>query len=104
MRPPLSKELHKVSCLILGVKLFQMKASCIPCISSINCSENEVINVRYAILDSANFLNIIIFPSSVIFLILYKFKTCCMLVMLFTKFFVFKTAILTPFREPMPAT
>ena len=65
LRPPSSKELHKVSCLILGVKLFQMKAFCFLCISSINCFENEVINVKNTILDSANVLKIIIFPSSV---------------------------------------
>ena len=40
--------------LILEVKLSQMKAFCIFCISSINCFENEVINVRYTVSDSAN--------------------------------------------------
>ena len=53
LRSPSSKELHKVSCLILGVKLFQIKGFCILCISSINCFENEVIDVRYTILDNA---------------------------------------------------
>ena len=98
------------------------------CISSINFG-NEVINVRYTTLDSANVLKIIIFSSSVIFLILHKFKTFCIIVMFFTKCFCIcnfwvqekctpkifiiyviksihvipQTAILTPFREPMPA-
>ena len=44
-------------------------------------NENEVVNVRYTILDSA-VLKIIIFPSGIIFLILHKFKTFCILVML----------------------
>ena len=53
-------------------------------------NENEVVNVRYTILDSA-VLKIIIFPSGIIFLILHKFKTFCILVMLLTIFFVFVT-------------
>ena len=44
------------------------------CISSIKCSENEAINVRYKILDSANILKIIIFSLSVIILILINLK------------------------------
>ena len=51
LRSPFSKELHKGSCLVLGVKLLQMKTFCFLCISSINCFENEVINGRYTILD-----------------------------------------------------
>ena len=86
LRQPSSKELNRFSCSILEVKLFQMKAFCIFCISSINCFENEIINVRYTILDTANVLKIIIFPSSVIFLILHKLKIFYILVMLFTKF------------------
>ena len=85
LRPPSSKELHNVSCLILGVKLFQMKAFCILCISSIDCFKNEVINIRYIILNNTNVLKIIIFPFSGV--ILHKFKTFCILVILLTKFF-----------------
>ena len=85
--------------------------------------------IQFSILDSANVLKII-FPSSIIFLILHILKTFCILVMLFTKIFcvfnfwlqekctakisiisvvksihlITQTAILTPFREPMPAT
>ena len=66
-----SKEFRRVACLNSGVKLFQMKAFCIFCISSINC-----FNVKCTILDSVNVLKIIIFPSSVIFLILHWFKIC----------------------------
>ena len=87
LRLPSSKELQRISCLILGVSLFQMKTFFIFCISSINCFEIEAITVRYTILDSANVLKIIIFTSSVIFLILCKFKSCCILVMLFSIFF-----------------
>ena len=86
LKPPTSKELHKVSFLNLGVKLFQVKDVCILCNSSISCFENEVINVKYTILDNANVLKIIILPSTVIFLILHKFKTYCILMMLFAKF------------------
>ena len=97
-----------------------MKGFYIFCISSINCFENELINFRYTILDSTNILEILIFPSSVTFLILHK------LVMLFSKFpyicnfcdfynifinivikskhLIRQTAILTPFREATPAT
>ena len=88
LRPRFSKEFHKVhrvSCLILGVKLFSMKAFCIFCIFSIDCFEIEVINVRYAILDGTNVFKIIIFPYREIFLILHKFKIFSIL-MLFTKF------------------
>ena len=53
--------------------LHQSQKSCIFCISSFICFENEVIHVRNTILDSANGLKIIIFPSSVIFLILHNF-------------------------------
>ena len=35
--------------LILGVKLFEMKAFCILCISSISCFENEVIKVNKSV-------------------------------------------------------
>ena len=62
LRSPSSKELHKVSCLILGVKLFQIKGFCILCISSINCFENEVIDVRYTILDNAIMFWRLLFP------------------------------------------
>ena len=65
LRPPSSKQLHRVSCLTLGVKLFKMKAFSIFCISLVNCFENEVTNVRYTILDNSNVLRTIIFPSSV---------------------------------------
>ena len=82
LRSRFSKELLRNSCLILGVKLFQMNAFCIFCISSIIYFENEVINVRYTTLDSVNILKIFIFPSSVIFLILHRFKTFCLLVII----------------------
>ena len=62
LRSPSSKELHKVSCLILGVKLFQIKGFCILCISSINCFENEVIDVRYTISDNAIMFWRLLFP------------------------------------------
>ena len=68
-----------------------MEAFCVLCISSFNCVEDEVNNVRYTILDSDNVLKIFIFPYSVTFLNPHKFKTFCMLVMLFTFVFVFVT-------------
>ena len=76
----------------LEVRFFQVKTFCIFHISSINCFENAVISVRYTTLDSGNVLKFIVFPSSVIFFILQKFETFCMLV------------ILTPFRDPLSAT
>lgn len=84
-----SKQLHKVSCLILGFKLFRMKAFYIFCISSVNCFEIEVICVSYRILDRRNILNIISFLSSVIFLILHTFKIFCILVILFDEIFLY---------------
>ena len=92
--------------------------------------ENEVINVRYTILNGAYVYKNIIFPSSVIFPMLHRFKTFCILVLFFTKSFcvcsfwlqkkhtpkvfivfvvkskymIIKTVILTPFKESMAAT
>lgn len=86
LKPPSSKLLERISSLILGVKLVQMKAFYNFCISSKNCVENEIASVRYAILDSA-VLKIVTFSSNVIFFILHKFKTLRILVILFTKFF-----------------
>ena len=86
LRSPFSKEQVRNSCLILGVKLFQMNAFCIFCISLIIYFENEVINVRYTTLDSVNILKIFIFPSSVIFLILHRFKTFYILVIIAINF------------------
>ena len=57
------------------------------CISSMNCFENEVINGKYTIVDSANVLKITNFSSSVIFVILHQFKTFQILVILFMKLF-----------------
>ena len=87
LRSPSSKEFHRVSCLILAVKLFQMNAFSIFSISSVYSFQNEVFNGRYVILDRANVLKINGFPYSVIFLILYKFQTFCIFEMLFTTFF-----------------
>lgn len=86
LKPPSSKLLERISSLILGVKLVQIKAFYNFCISSKNCVENEIASVRYAILDSA-VLKIVTFSSNVIFFILHKFKTLRILVILFTKFF-----------------
>ena len=44
-------------------------------------------STRYTVLDSTNVRKIVISPSSVIFLILHKFKTFCLLEVLFARFF-----------------
>ena len=69
-----------------GSQVVPNKGSLYFFISSFNYFENDVINVKYTLLDSA-LLQIIIFLSSVIFHILHKFETFCILVMLFTNFF-----------------
>ena len=65
LRPPSSKELHRVSCHFLGVNLLSKCSKrdlfYIFCIYFVNFFENEAIIVRYIILDSSNVLKIVIF-------------------------------------------
>ena len=73
-KPPLSKLLIRIFCLIFGLLWFQINSLWISFSWVIAELDKTVIGARYIILEISNVVKIVIFPSRVKFLILNIFR------------------------------